>query len=72
MVLFDRYTKDEISEQFKFLLTQYNTRRSKAWMLPRVGRQSHNPVGGPYVDKLQKILELRRQMSLSWSKGKNQ
>uniref|UniRef100_A0A0P4W805 Myb-like domain-containing protein n=2 Tax=Scylla olivacea TaxID=85551 RepID=A0A0P4W805_SCYOL len=64
-----KYTKDEISEQFKFLLTQYNTRKSNPWMLPRVGRQSHNPVGAPYVDKLQKILELRRQMSLSWTKG---
>ncbi|XP_045131585.1 uncharacterized protein LOC123516354 isoform X2 [Portunus trituberculatus] len=64
-----KYTKDEISEQFKFLLTQYNTRKSNPWMLPRVGRQSHNPAGGPYVVKLQKISELRRQMSLSWTKG---
>ncbi|XP_050726620.1 uncharacterized protein LOC127003719 isoform X1 [Eriocheir sinensis] len=64
-----KYSKEEVHDQFKFLLTQYNTRQLKPWMLPPVGRQTHNPVGAPYLEKLQKVLQLRREMSLSWTTG---
>lgn len=72
LLLFHRYTKEEVCDQFKLLLTQYNTRKFKPWIPPPVGRQTHNPVGEPYLEKLQKVLQLRREMSLSWTTGKSQ
>lgn len=63
------YTKDQVFEQFKTLLTQYNTRKTKPWMAPATSRKIHNPVAAPYWGKLHKVLELRKMMSLSWTTG---
>ncbi|KAK8743215.1 hypothetical protein OTU49_001311 [Cherax quadricarinatus] len=67
--MFQRYTKDQVFEQFKTLLTQYNTRKTKPWMAPATSRKIHNPVAAPYWGKLHKVLELRKMMSLSWTTG---
>ncbi|XP_071526084.1 uncharacterized protein [Panulirus ornatus] len=63
------YTKNQVFEQFKTLLTQYNTRKSKTWIASSSGRHSQNPLGAPYWEKLHKVLELRKMMSLSWTTG---
>ncbi|XP_037789636.1 uncharacterized protein LOC119585090 [Penaeus monodon] len=63
------YTKEEIQEQFKIILTQYNTRKSKLCVSPSTPQHSHNPDIISYWNLLREVIQLRRSLSLSWTKG---
>ncbi|XP_042870573.1 uncharacterized protein LOC122252260 [Penaeus japonicus] len=63
------YSKEEIQDQFRIILTQYNTRKSKLCPSPSAPLQSHNPDAASYWNLLQEVIQLRRSLSLSWTKG---
>ncbi|XP_069173221.1 uncharacterized protein [Procambarus clarkii] len=64
------YNKDQVFEQFKTLLTQFNTRITKPWTSQPGSRKIRNPVATPpYWQKLHEVLELRKILSLSWTTG---
>lgn len=63
------YTKEEIQEQFRIILTQYNTRKSKLCVSPSTPKHPHNPDTTSYWNLLQEVIQLRRSLSLSWTKG---
>ncbi|XP_066953514.1 uncharacterized protein [Macrobrachium rosenbergii] len=63
------YTKEQIHDHFKTLITQYRTRTSKLWAETDSNRKSCNPTGAPYLEILEKVVQLRRKLSLSWTSG---
>ncbi|XP_068246996.1 uncharacterized protein [Palaemon carinicauda] len=63
------YSKEEIHDHFKTLIIQYRTRMSKLWAQTESNRKSSNPTGAPYLEMLEKVVQLRRKLSLSWTSG---